>query len=68
MGLNKVYELASYASSHNLSFYYQNPFGDKPKKADLPSPYDCHLKYYLRCHQGNRSKNMTNIIMQVKLV
>ena len=46
MGLNKVYELASYASSHNLSFYYQNPFGDKPKKADLPSPYDCHLKYY----------------------
>lgn len=54
MGLNKVYELASYASSHNLSFYYQNPFGDKPKKADLPSPYDCHLKYYFECHQGNR--------------
>lgn len=66
MGLNKVYELASYASSHNLSFYYQNPFGDKPKKADLPSPYDCHLKYYFDVIKAIESKNMTNIITASK--
>ena len=66
MGLNKVYELASYASSHNLSFYYQNPFGDKPKKADLPSPYDCHLKYYFDVIKAIESKNMTNIIIASK--
>lgn len=66
MGLNKVHELASYASHHNLAFYYQNPFSDKPKKADLPSPYDCHLKYYYEVIEALKSKDMTKIITASK--
>lgn len=63
IGLNKVYELANFAKNHNLSFYYQNPFGnDKPKKADLPSPFDCHLKYYHDVTEALNSNNINKII------
>lgn len=64
MGLNKVYELAAFASDHNLSFYYQNPFGpDKPKKADLPSPFDTHLKYYHDVIEALNSNQIDKIII-----
>lgn len=66
MGLNKVYELAIYASKHNLSFYYQNPFGDNPKKAVLQSPYDSHLKYYIDVINALKSKDMTKIVAASK--
>ncbi len=63
MGLNKVYELANFARDHNLTFYYQNPFdSSKPKKADLPSPFDCHLKYYHEVINAIDSKDMEKII------
>ena len=63
MGLNKVYELANFARDHNLTFYYQNPFDNsKPKKADLPSPFDCHLKYYHEVINAIDSKDMEKII------
>ena len=63
IGLNKVYELANFARDHNLSFYYQNPFGsDKPKKADLPSPFDCHLKYYHDVIEALNSNDINKII------
>lgn len=63
MGLNKVYELANFARDHNLTFYYQNPFdSSKPKKADLPSPFDCHLKYYHDVIGALDNKNIDKII------
>ena len=63
MGLNKVYELANFAKNNNLSFYYQNPFGsDNPKKADMPSPFDCHLKYYNDVIKAIDSKDINKII------
>lgn len=63
MGLNKVYELANFARNHNLSFYYQNPFGkDKLKKADLPSPFDTHLKYYHNVIDALDSKQIDKVI------
>lgn len=63
MGLNKVYELANFAKNNNLSFYYQNPFGDdNPKKAALPCPFDCHLKYYHDIIKAIESKDINNII------
>lgn len=62
MGLNKAHELANFASKHSLEFYYQNPFFDNPKKGDLPSPYDCHFKYYNDVIAALESKDMAAII------
>lgn len=66
MGLNKAHELANYASSHQLSFYYQNPFDDNPKKANLPSPYDCHLQYYFNVIKAIDSNDIDQIITASK--
>ena len=66
MGLNKVYELANYAATHQLSFYYQNPFDDNPKKANLPSPYDAHLKYYFDLLKALDNNDIEQIIFASK--
>ena len=62
MGINKVYELANFADSHNLGFYCQNPFDSNSKKGSMPTPFDAHLKYYYDVIKAIESNNLTEII------
>ena len=62
MGINKVYELANFADSHNLGFYCQNPFDSNSKKGSMPTPFDAHLKYFYDVIKAIESNNLTEII------
>lgn len=61
-GKNKLVELRNFCQQHGLSFFYQNPY-DKGKNAELPSPYDCYVKYFdtiLKDLQDSSLQSMIN--------
>ncbi|MFV0394006.1 MAG: UvrD-helicase domain-containing protein [Coprobacillaceae bacterium] len=64
-GKNKLIELRNYCQTNGLTFFYNNPY-EKGKNVELPSPYDCYIKYFYNILQDLENESLQVIIEKGK--